>query len=109
MNELPQNPTLKDLQLHIKAVCEERGWDKNTDTEKFLLFIEEVGEVAKAIRNHKGMYTEKKEKDTHQALQEELADVLNYLLDIANHFEIDLEEAYRNKHEINKKRTWGPG
>ena len=36
----------------------------------------------------------------------ELADVFNYLLDIANYFNVDLEEAFREKEELNKKRTW---
>jgi NTP pyrophosphatase (non-canonical NTP hydrolase) len=32
--------------------------------------------------------------------------VFMYLLDICNHFDIDLEKAFREKEEINKKRTW---
>ena len=51
MAVLKQNPTLKDLQNYIKEVCKERGWDKNSTPETFLLFMEEVGELAKAIRN----------------------------------------------------------
>jgi len=33
--------------------------------------------------------------------------VFIYLLDICNHFNIDLEKAFRDKEEINKKRIWG--
>ena len=29
-----------------------------------------------------------------------------YLLDICNHFNIDLEKAFREKEEINKGRVW---
>ena len=39
-------------------------------------------------------------------LDHEAADVFIYLLDICNHFGIDLEKAFRDKEEINKKRTW---
>jgi hypothetical protein len=35
-----------------------------------------------------------------------MADVLSYIFDIANRFGIDLDEAYWEKEEINKKRVW---
>jgi NTP pyrophosphatase (non-canonical NTP hydrolase) len=104
---LKEKPTLTDLQKHIADVCAERGWDKNTHTEKFLLFVEEVGELAKEIRNTSGLYSKKaKGPETRAHLEEEFADVLNYLLDLANTFDVDLEKAYRDKHRINETRTW---
>ncbi len=107
MAQLKEKPTLKDLQVHIDAVCRERGWDKATHTEKFLLFVEEVGELAKEIRNTAGVNTKKPKGESGRAhLEEEFADVLNYLLDLANTFDIDLEKAYRDKHRINESRTW---
>jgi len=39
-------------------------------------------------------------------LIEEFADVLNYLMDLANQFDIDLTDAYFKKHDINKDRRW---
>jgi hypothetical protein len=56
--QLQEHPTLRDLQKYIDDVCQERGWVKDTYSEKFLLFIEEVGELAKAIRQVKGLYGE---------------------------------------------------
>lgn len=107
MAHLKEQPTLKDLQAHIDAVCHERGWDKNTHTEKFLLFVEEVGELAKEIRNTAGLYSKKAKGEEGRAhLEEEFADVLNYLLDLANTFDVDLEKAYRDKQRINETRTW---
>lgn len=35
-----------------------------------------------------------------------IADVFIYLLDICNHFDVNLEKAFRDKEEINKKRVW---
>lgn len=105
--KLKENPTLKDLQEYIKILCEERGWNRDNHSEKFLLFIEEVGELAKATRIASGLYGEKaKEKQTRFDLEEEFADVLNYLLDLANHFNVDLEKAFREKNEINETRKW---
>ena len=103
----PKNKaTLIDLQNHIKTVGQERGWDKNSYLEIFLLFSEEIGELAKAIRNHEGLYAEKAKDYKRFELEEEFADVFNYLLDLANYFEIDLEDAFRKKDAVNAKRKW---
>jgi len=106
MNRLPDKPTLADLQAYIKAICKQRGWDKNSDTEIFMLLMEEVGELAKAIRNAKAMYQEKGKEGAANNLKEEFADVLNYLLDLANYFDVDLEQAFREKDKINRNREW---
>lgn len=102
---LKENPTLADLQLYMQQLCQERGWDKDTYLEKFLLFSEEVGELAKAMRKARGLYGEKV-KDQPFFLAEEFADVFSYLLDLANYFEIDLEKAFRDKEQINAARKW---
>jgi NTP pyrophosphatase (non-canonical NTP hydrolase) len=106
MITLPERPTLKDLQNHIKKTGEERGWDKNNYLEIFLLLSEEFGELAKAIRNYAGLYTERNTEIKKNELEEEFADVLNYIFDLANCFNIDLELAFRNKDKINAGRNW---
>jgi NTP pyrophosphatase (non-canonical NTP hydrolase) len=75
------------------------------EPEKFLLFTEEVGELAKAIRKTQGLYQEKA-RQKHVELAEEFADVLSYLLDLANCFQVDLETAFREKEQVNATRTW---
>jgi NTP pyrophosphatase (non-canonical NTP hydrolase) len=105
MATLKENPTLKDLQQYIKEVCKERGWDKNNHLEIFLLFTEEIGELAKAIRKRQGLYDEEVKANKFQ-LEEEFADVFSYLLDLANYFEVDLEKAFREKDKINSERKW---
>ena len=37
---------------------------------------------------------------------EEIIDIMNYLIAIANRLEIDLEGAFRRKNEINQGRSW---
>ncbi len=106
MTALPERPTLKDLQLHIKKTGEERGWDKNNHLEIFLLLAEEFGELAKAVRNRTGLYAEDQIRNKKDELEEEFADVLNYLFDLANCFNIDLEKAFRLKDKINAERSW---
>lgn len=106
MASLKDNPTLGDLQKYVAAVCEERGWTKDAPAEKFALLIEEVGELAKAIRKRAGLY-EEQARQREVALEEEFADVLSYLLDLANAYHVDLEGAFRAKEEINQTRKWG--
>jgi len=105
MPHLQADPTLRVLQDYLAAVCQERGWTKDSPSEKFVLFVEEVGELAKAIRKQAGLYNEPAKKHTF-SLEEEFADVLSYLLDLANCYGIDLEAAFRAKEKINETRTW---
>lgn len=103
---LKANPTLSDFQKYINELCIERGWDKNDPLEIFLLFSEEIGELAKAIRYRKKLYSEEGKKTNEEDLADEFADVFSYLLDLANQFNIDLETAFRNKEKKNAKRIW---
>ncbi|MEO1651940.1 MAG: MazG nucleotide pyrophosphohydrolase domain-containing protein [Bacteroidota bacterium] len=106
MAELKENPSLSDLQEYLKNVAQERGWTKSSDLELFLLLSEEVGELAKAIRNRRGLFREEGKKYPPEELEAEMADVLSYLLDLANHFNIDLETAFRSKEKKNAQRAW---
>jgi NTP pyrophosphatase (non-canonical NTP hydrolase) len=105
MADLPTHPTLPELQHYMDETCKERGWTKDNYAEKFLLFTEEVGELAKAIRKTQGLYQEKA-RPKRVGLEEEFADVLSYLLDLANCFQVDLETAFREKEQVNAARTW---
>lgn len=108
MQDFPKNATLTDAQSWIEEMCKERGFDTNTPLEKFLLFSEEVGELAKAIRKVQGMHVEGSHtpEQINFGIREEIADVAMYLMDIANTFSVNIEDAIREKEEINKKRTW---
>ena len=54
----------------------------------FAWFIEEVGELAEALLGKRG----------EKGLEEELADVLAWLLSIANLVGVDVEEAFKSKY-----------
>lgn len=101
---LKQNPTLHDYQEYVAQLVQERGFDKETVPEIFMLFLEECGELAKAARKTQNIKTDKNSEHFH--LAHEAADVFMYLLDICNHLDIDLEKAFRDKEEINKNRVW---
>ncbi len=101
---LKENPTLRDYQIYIADMVKERGFEKETASEIFLLFLEECGEMAKAVRKRQNVHTDKNSEKFY--LDHEVADVFMYLLDICNYFDVDLEKAFREKEEINKKRSW---
>ena len=103
----PQDTSLPKLQQYVFDICEARGWNKATNPETFLLFTEEVGELAKAIRKHDALFSKEiPAEEAKQALSEEFADVFSYLLDLANRFDIDMLEAFRDKEEKNAGRDW---
>ena len=104
MPTLKNNPTLKDIQNYVVELEKERGFDKEEITQKCLLLGEEVGELFKAIRKKEKIKIDHNSK--FGSIDEELADVIIYLCAIANRFNIDLEKAFRDKEEINKKRVW---
>jgi len=101
---LKDNPTLADYQIYVKEMVEERGFEKEKLGDIFMLFLEECGELAKAARKNAGIKFDAQSK-VH-AVDEEAADVFMYLLDICNHLGVDLEKAFRDKEEKNKKRSW---
>jgi len=106
MQEIKANPTLTDYQEYLKLLCIERGWNKNNPLEIFLLFSEEIGELAKAMRNKMKLYHEVDKETKDDELESEFADVFSYLLDLANQYDINLEEAFRNKEKKNALRVW---
>ncbi|MFA5109760.1 MAG: MazG nucleotide pyrophosphohydrolase domain-containing protein [Patescibacteria group bacterium] len=104
MLSLPKNPTLKNFQKYVSEMEKERGFEKDTLLQKCLLLGEEVGELFKAVRKSENIKIDHNSK--FNPVDYELADVLIYLCEIANRFNIDLEKAFREKEEINKKRVW---
>lgn len=102
MANLPDKPTIADFQQHIRQLVIERGYEKETVPEVLMLLVEEVGELAKAIRKLNGQKTHQDSK-VHDA-EEELADCLWLLIDLSNRLDIDLETAFRAKEAKNQTR-----
>lgn len=101
---LKPKPALRDYQDYVAKMIKERGFDKETLPEVFMLFMEECGEMAKAVRKTQNIKNCDDSRD--YKIEYELADVFMYLLDICNYLDVDLEKAFREKEEINKKRNW---
>jgi NTP pyrophosphatase (non-canonical NTP hydrolase) len=102
--QLPDRPTLADFQIYARKMSEERGFTNDTLEQKFLMLLEEAGELAKAARHKAGL---KFAADTSQReVQAEAADVFIVLLHICNLLNVDLEGAFREKEAHNKQRIW---
>ncbi|MBQ7285945.1 MAG: pyrophosphohydrolase [Alphaproteobacteria bacterium] len=105
MQELRSSPTLSDFQRYVMEMKQERGFNTTDKFYECCLLAEECGELISAVRknNKKGSVGSGSQIGN---VAEELADVFIYICSLANMHGIDLEQAFRNKEEINKTRTW---
>jgi len=103
---LTKNPTLKEFQKYVTELENERGFTHQTIIDKCLLLGEEVGELFKAVRKSEGLAVDVNSNFTE--IGDELTDIFIYICAIANRKGIDLEKAFREKEEKNKKRIWKP-
>jgi NTP pyrophosphatase (non-canonical NTP hydrolase) len=95
---------LPQYQNLVKQLAKKRGFDEETVPEVFTLLVEEVGELAKAIRKANGQKVDKTSKQ-HE-VEEEAADVFWLLIDLCNRLDIDLAKAFDSKEKKNQKRNW---
>lgn len=103
---LNEESSVAEIQKYIKDMKKERKFDEVTIEREMMLFVEEIGELAKAIRKSThGRLDIKKEYDTN--VEEELADCFIYLLSIANMNNVDLFKAFKEKETKNCDRIWG--
>ena len=111
---------LKDFQAWHRELDREKGFSADP-LENVLGLMDEVGELVRAIRRIRNLEEKyvaqvgnreearaRAAREVMDNLQEEMADVLAYLLKLANNFGIDLEEAYVEKMEHNWERVWEP-
>ncbi len=94
------------LQKYVHKAVIKRGFDQETPRDILLLMVEEVGELAKAVRKFSGLKVDLKKTSTRGNIEEEMADVFIYLLDLANSCDVDLFAAFLRKEVENDKRSW---
>lgn len=86
--------TIRKLQESIKNIDH-----KNNMNDKYMLkLMEEVGELAEAVRKNNRMQDDQNIKGT---IEEELQDVLYYIVCLANVNDIDLQNCIYLKEKIN--------
>jgi len=95
--------TTKDLQDTICKIRQERGFV--TDPLKiYILLTEEVGELAAELKR---LWSKNYDPFDAKKLKEEIADVFVLLAALAHEFDIDIEQAVREKFiEKDSTRHW---
>ena len=104
---LSRESSLPDIQKYIKQVIDIRGFGNQSTQAALLLLLEEVGELAKAVRkNTQGMSVDTNRINNYDTIESEIADVLIVLISICNSLGIDLFDALKEKERVNCSRTW---
>ncbi len=102
--DIPQTDSLKELQKYVWQMNIERGFNTEDPAKKLVMLMEEMGELAKAIRKLSGMKFTDTTKQSD--VKEELGDVLIVLLGLASMVDIDIFDALVEKETKNRQRTW---
>ncbi len=97
---------LKEIQEKLDKFDKARGWEKFPASLVFTHLIEELGEISRYITIEEGYKAiglghEAPEKNE---LHREFAQVFNLFTQLANHFQIDLEESVLSELELMEER-----
>ena len=107
LKKLSDKSSINEIQSYIKEVMEIRGFNKEKSSDKILLLVEEVGELAKAIRkNERKLGIDKTKEYNYSSIESEIADIFIVLLSICDILNMDLLKVFLDKEEENIKRTW---
>ena len=91
--------TIRKMKKYLKEKYKRTKPEDIKNTQRyFFKLIEEVGELAEVIRKNQRMV----DNNIKGTIEEELSDVLYYVLIIANTYDIDLEECFRMKEDLNR-------
>ena len=107
LKNISSGASINQLQEYFKAVLEIRGFGNQTAKDKMLLLMEEVGELAKALRKEDYSFTIDHTKiDNYETIESEIADVGIVLISLCNVLKIDFFDAIIEKEKKNTERTW---
>lgn len=86
---------MQQITQEILAFRKERNWHKNQDARALAISISlEANEL---LESFQWMSGEEAVANHHQEIKEEIADVFIYLVALADHMDIDLEQAISEK------------
>ena len=82
--------SLNLLMVENRKVCQIKKWNNHNIGSLWMCLIEEVGELAASVRRHTRKYADRKK----MSIENEIMDVLSYILQIADFYDIDLNKAW---------------
>ncbi|SDX66743.1 MazG nucleotide pyrophosphohydrolase domain-containing protein [Paenibacillus sp. CF384] len=91
-----------EFQQYVKEWSALQGFDQSSMEQRMLFLMTEVGELAKEVLSVS--YHPDAERKAN--LGHEMYDVVWNIFDLANMLGIDLEQAFKEKMQINNTRTW---
>ncbi|MGG4143807.1 MazG-like family protein [Paenibacillus algorifonticola] len=97
---------LSEMQKHVKEFSTAHGFDESTIEQRALYLVTEVGETVKELLHLSYHPDHEKKEEIKDRLGLEMYDIVWNICDLANKLDIDLEQAFSKKIEINKTRTW---
>jgi len=100
-----QNDSLKDLNERHRKFVEDRNWQKHQTPKNLVMAL--TGEVGELVELFQWLTPEESREvsgERKQAVAEEMADVLIYLVRLADETGIDLVAAAHEKCEINERK-----
>lgn len=100
------NITIEELKNVVKRFCEDRDWDQFHNPKELAIGIAtEAGELLQRFRfKSEEDMANMMQSSTKQAIEEELADVLYFVLRFAQMNDIDLSDALVNKVRKNDEK-----
>lgn len=101
---LNEKSSIAEVQKYVKDMKKARKFDRVTIEREMMLFLEELGELAKAIRKNTNGHLDIA-KEYNDSVEEELADCFIYLLSIAMS-NVDIFKAFKDKEIKNCDRIW---
>lgn len=96
---------IKELQKKVIKFRDKRDWEQFHNPKDLAVGLAaEIGEVLEHFQWKNGRELNNYLKKNKKAISEELADVMHYVLLLADHLSIDIEKAFLRKVKINEKR-----
>lgn len=100
-------PSLEALQSAVRRFCEDRDWDQFHGAKELAIgIVTEAGELLQHFRFQSAEQVEGLLRDTksRQEIESEVADILIFVLRLADRYEIDLARAVEDKLQENARR-----
>lgn len=98
----PPAPALNAFQEYYKRAAIQRGYTKEQPKDCLLLMVEEVGELARALRKREKLVRHGSYRGSNEA--HELADVFLYVVHMANVLGLDLASIVQEKEIMNVEK-----
>ncbi|PDY45993.1 MazG nucleotide pyrophosphohydrolase domain-containing protein [Bacillus pseudomycoides] len=90
---------LSEFQQYVANFSKEKGFADTTIEKRTMYLMAELGELTEAVLR-------RNDDNIKREIGLEMFDVIWNVCDLANKLEIDLEEAFQEKMEINRDRKW---